>query len=154
VNCIGDCPVIPGESLVICGREQDQTPILGVQSGHTSAHTIYSSPLRTGPYRPSHQLCRLPLYTNSVTLLFPHTLPQIRPIRNQNINLLRSADTTANMMISGRVSGVHRESGTFTMTVYPVIRGASANAHLEIRAVLRCNLFAPNPAQLSQNREG
>jgi hypothetical protein len=63
VNCIGDCPVIPGESLVICGREQDQTPILGVQSGHTSTHAIYSGPLRTGPYRPSHQLCRLPLYT-------------------------------------------------------------------------------------------
>jgi hypothetical protein len=87
------------------------------------------------------------MFTNSVTLFFTDTLPQIRHIQNQNINLLHSSDATANMMISGRVSGVHRESGTFTMTVYPVIGGASANAHLEIRAVLRCNLFALNPAQ-------
>jgi hypothetical protein len=74
-------------------------------------------------------------------------LLQIRPLRNLNSNPLRTSDATANMMVSGRMSSVHRDSGTFTMTVYPVIRGASANAHLEIRTILRHNAFAPNPAQ-------
>jgi hypothetical protein len=74
-------------------------------------------------------------------------LLQICPLQNLNSNPLRTSDATASMMVSGHVSSVHRDSGTFTMTVYPVIRGASANAHLEIRAILQCNAFAPNPAQ-------
>jgi hypothetical protein len=53
----------------------------------------------------------------------------------------------SSLIVSGRVATVQRGVGSFTISVYPGMRGADIYAHLDICAILCRDIFGQNVAR-------